>query len=271
MKISCLPVSLFGDIIGGKITIREWLRIGREMGLDAVDLSILLIENRTPRYLEGLKDQIMEEDIGIAMITCYPDFTYPDLWQRERELDYCFADIAAASELGAKYVRVTAGQNYPVLNVEEALDYVEKYLMRCRKRADDYGVKLLIENHSKPGTWAHEDFLYDTKVFLKLADRLKGSGIGINFDTANTWAFGDDAVGTFRKVLYMVDTIHVSDMTAPLEFCEIGTGNAPVREILSAAKGAGWDGWLCIEEASNAGLEGVKRAVDYVRTVWADV
>jgi hypothetical protein len=40
MKLSCLPVSFFSDIIEGRMTLGEWARIGASLGLDAVDFSI---------------------------------------------------------------------------------------------------------------------------------------------------------------------------------------------------------------------------------------
>jgi len=47
------------------------------------------------------------------MITTYPDFTHPCATQREREIEYLRNDIAVASQLNAKFLRVTAGQAHP--------------------------------------------------------------------------------------------------------------------------------------------------------------
>ena len=41
MKLSCLPVSFFNEIIDGTMSIGEWAEIGAEIGLDAIDLSVL--------------------------------------------------------------------------------------------------------------------------------------------------------------------------------------------------------------------------------------
>ena len=41
MKLSCLPVSLYPDIIAGRVSLAAWARMGAELGLDAVDASIL--------------------------------------------------------------------------------------------------------------------------------------------------------------------------------------------------------------------------------------
>ena len=47
MKLSCLPVSFFEEILTGKMTLNEWAYIGAEAGLDAVDLSILFLPELT--------------------------------------------------------------------------------------------------------------------------------------------------------------------------------------------------------------------------------
>ena len=43
MKLSCLPVSFFADIIEGRMSVEQWARLGADLKLDAVDLSILFL------------------------------------------------------------------------------------------------------------------------------------------------------------------------------------------------------------------------------------
>ena len=35
MQLSCLPVSFFGEIIGEKMSVVDWVQMGSEIGLDA--------------------------------------------------------------------------------------------------------------------------------------------------------------------------------------------------------------------------------------------
>jgi sugar phosphate isomerase/epimerase len=270
MKLSCLPVSFYRDMIDGRMSIQEWATIARRIGLDAIDLSTLLIKNRTAAYLESLLDNLEQAGMPITMITTYPDFTHPDKLQREREFAYCMADIAVASQLHARYLRITAGQAYMNQSEDQTLDIVADYFYKVKEWADTFNIQLVFENHSKPGVWQRPDFLFDTRRFLKLARKMNKSGIGINFDTANTFAFGDDPVAVFKEILPQVETIHVSDIEAAngLKFTTIGTGAAPVAEILSIARNSGFNGWVCIEEASNTGIDGCKNAVEYVRQAW---
>lgn len=270
MKLSCLPVSLYSDIISGKMTMEEWADEASAMGLDAIDVSILFFHNHTSNYLTGIHSILRERNVDITMIVVYPNFTHPDALQRKRELDYCIRDIALASQLDIRYVRITAGQRYPETNMEELAKQVTHYFLRCEEKAKEYGVSLVYENHGRPAAWQDFDFTYDTKAFLALTHHLRGSEVRVNFDTANTVAFGDDPLPVFEEIFPQIETIHVADTVAygTFKHVDIGSGKAPIQEILARARKKGYDGWLCIEEGSGHGLEGVRRAVQTVRRMW---
>jgi hypothetical protein len=47
MNVSCLPVSLFAELIDGRLPVADWAHMGRALGLDAIDLSILFVRPPT--------------------------------------------------------------------------------------------------------------------------------------------------------------------------------------------------------------------------------
>ena len=270
MRWSCLPVSLFAPILQGEMTVEDWAVAAKEMGMDAIDLSILFVKHRTPAAIGQLKQQLARAQMPVAMITTYPDFSQPDPMQRERELSYAISDIATAAELGAEYLRITAGQYYPGQDDDETIKHIVSCFETCCKYAERWGVKLLMENHSKPGAWEREDFDFCTERFLKLVEASEGLPIGINFDTANTYADGANAMEVFRKVYHRVETIHVNDLKSksPLTFCGIGDGSAPVLEIFQIAKEKGFKGLLSIEEVGGAGLDGIRKSFANSKSLW---
>lgn len=271
MKLSCLPVSLFPEIISGEMDLYEWTDFAHQAGLDAVDFSILFLRSRTRREISKAKEALNRAGMSLAMITTYPDFTDPSPVQRDRELAHTYSDIAVAAELEASYVRITAGQAC-TRDVRETLDGIMECFDRCEAFARQAGVKLVYENHAKPGAWEVPDFDFNTAIFLQMAEMTKGKDIGINFDTANTWGFGDDPVPVFKKVLSQVETIHVADIRSKgsMEYTEIGQGTAPIKEILNLAKRNGFDGLVSIEEASMHGVDGIERAVQTTRKIWVE-
>ena len=270
MTWSCLPVCLFQDIISGRIRVADWAAAARDMGLDCVDLSILFVANRTPMGIAELKRQLCGMPVG--MITCYPDFTQPEPVARERELAHALSDVAAAADLGARYIRLTAGQAYEGQSDDDAVRQVVSCFEKCCEHACRWGVRVLLENHSKPGAWARPDFDFHTGRFLRLVNAMSHLPVGINFDTANTYALGDDACMVFESVYGRVESIHVNDIadTERLRFVGIGDGGAPICEIFRIAKRRGFDGLLSIEECGRDGVAGIRRSFERAAALWAD-
>lgn len=270
MKVSCLPVSLFKQIIDGDISLKQWALEAKSVGLDGIDISMAFLKNHTPTYLTGIKEDLNQTGMPIIMATTYPDFTHPDPLQRKREMEYLRRDIALCSELGIKFLRVLAGQAHPGMGIEEGIKLAIEGLSQISLIADEYDLKLLYEDHAKPGAWHYIDFSYPPEIFLRIYQGIKETNIGINFDTGNIVAYGQDPLPVLKQVINDVETIHVSDMKSYGEFSPvlIGRGVVPLKEIFSYLKSVGYDKWFCIEEASLTGLDGIKKAVEYVRGTW---
>lgn len=271
MKLSCLSVSLFPLIAEGKMTILEYARLCKSFGLDGFDLGMILIKNHTPRYLQQLRNDIKESGIGLTMITTYPDFTHPDKKQREREFEYLRSDIALASNLGARFLRITAGQAHPTTGREEGIRWVVESFRNIAPVADHFGIKLVYEDHSKPGAWDYMDFSNPPDIFLEIYRQIQDTSIGINFDTANILVANEDnTIEVLEQVYNKVETIHVNDISVKgkMSPIQIGSGIVPIKEIFSFLKEREFNGWLCIEEWGNNGIEGVKNAIEYVKEAW---
>jgi sugar phosphate isomerase/epimerase len=269
---SCLPVSLFKDIIAGKSTVEDWAKAAKDMGLDAVDISILFVRERTPRGIQQIRDQLSRGGLPLKMITCYPDFTQPDDRLREYELTHALSDIAVCAALGGQYLRITAGQVYDNVDESKTMQNVVACFEACVEKANRFGVELLLENHAKPGAWERPDFDFHTGRFLKLVELTGHLPIGINFDTANTYALGDDVSALFEKVYPRIRSIHVNDIrdTSKLEFVGIGDGGAPIKDVFTLAKEHNFSGLLSIEEAGHEGYDGIKRSFERSKKLWAD-
>jgi sugar phosphate isomerase/epimerase len=273
MKVSCLPVSLFPALSGGQMSLADWCGAAKECGLDGIDISMSFLSSHAPAYLDGVKDALEKAGAQVVMATAYPDFTHPQKRQREREMAYFVRDIALCSELGIPYLRVLAGQAHPETAVRDGVRWAIENIRNASNVADRYGVQLLYEDHSKPGAWKHADFSYPPDIFLEIADGIWDTSAGINFDTANIAAYGQDPLPILEKVLPKVETVHVSDIKEYGSFSPvaIGTGAVPLRAIFQYLKRNGFDKWLCIEEASFQGIRGIAEAARTVRRMWDEI
>jgi sugar phosphate isomerase/epimerase len=270
MKLSCLPVSFFPQIINGQMSIAEWARIGREVGLDAIDLSVLFLQSLEPAYLQRVRNEIESEGMRVLMVTSYPDFTHPDPAERARQIERERAYIEAVGRLGGAMIRVTAGQAHPTLKEEDGLRWALEGLKACEEAGERAGVKLVLENHGKPGCWQYADFDQPTHIFLALAEGIKDTTIGINFDTANPIAYGDDPLPILEKVVDQVVSIHAADTDTrgALNHVLLGTGLVPFKALFSYLKQASFHRWICMEENSRLGQQGVRDAADFIRKTW---
>jgi sugar phosphate isomerase/epimerase len=255
------------------MTIGEWCRIGKQHDLDGIDISIMFVRYHTPKYLGELRNELQNQDIQLVMVTSYPDFTHPDPIQRNRELDYLKRDIALSSFLGAKYVRIVAGQAHRGVAISKGVNWVVEYFKQASRTGEKYGVQLLYENHSKPGAWLYPDFSYPTEVFLDIVSRIAETSIRINFDTANFIAYGDDPLPILEQVIDKIETVHAADTEKKGAFIPVllGKGVVPFQKIFRRLKQNGFNKWICIEEASNSGTSGLADAVSFVRRSWEDV
>jgi len=270
MKLSCIPVSFFKNFSNGRMTFKDWIEIGYRSGLDGIDISTIMIKNHTPVYIGQLNKDLSKGGIPIITVSTYPDFTHPDKIQRDRELEYLRSDIALASELGATYVRILAGQAHPKTTVKNGIKWVLENFKISANIGQKYNVVLLYENHSKPGAWKLNDFSHPTEIFLEIAEKIKNTSIKINFDTANTIVYGDDPLSVLEKIIDQVETIHAADTSiyGKLTNTLVGTGLVPFGKIFTYLKNKGFDGWISIEERSNMGLEGLKRTIDFIKKTW---
>lgn len=270
MRLSCLPVSFFAEIIDGRMPVAEWARMGRTLGLDAIDLSILFVQPRSIEQARLLRRQIEDAGSQVAMITTYPDFTHPEAAQRRRELDQAVETVRLAEALGAELVRVTAGQAHPSTRRAEGIEWAVEGLTRLVEAVRGSSAQPVYENHAKPGAWQYTDFSTPPDIFLEIARGTAIAGLGINFDTGNAASFHPDPLAMLDRILDRVVSVHVADTASfgELKPVLIGTGIAPVRGVFDRLAAAGWDGWLCMEEASFQGRDGVDAAARFVRSAW---
>ncbi len=270
MKLSCLPVSLYDAIFSGRSTVVEWIQLGAKLGLDGVDFSIKFFPQRDAETVNTIRAALEKYGIEPCMLACYSDFTHPDATQRAQELTELKADIVLAKTLGVKFVRVTAGQNHPGTQRTTGVRWVTDGFRYALDEAERHGITLAYENHTKGAPWDYWDFSQRTEIFLEILDALADTPLSVCFDTANPLVLNEDVLGLLEKVIERVVVLHVFDMEAAGTFVpvRVGTGAAPIPQVFSRMRQAGYNGWLSIEEASRLGQEGFEQATAFVRQTW---
>lgn len=273
MKLSSIPVSFFDSIRGGQMSVTEWMDFAAGLGLDGVECGPPLIRPIGPATPAEYRRLAAERGLAVSNYTAYSDFTHPDAEVRKREIAAALNNVAVAKELGAPSVRALTGQQWPGVEQAQGVAWVVEGIRRMAEQADRAGLRVNVENHTKASTWANFDFAIRGEVFLRVLEGLRDVPVGVQFDTANPLVAGEDALALFEKVRSRIGYVHVNDVRRPgvFEFVTVGTGIAPIREVLSRLHKQGYAGWVGIEEASRTGRDGFRQAVRYVRQALSEI
>jgi sugar phosphate isomerase/epimerase len=252
------------------MSVGQWASLGADLKLDGIDLSVLFFKSTCESYLKTIRDEISASGMRIAVVNTYPDLTHPDPAERKRQVEQLDIHIQMAGLLGAEMVRVTAGQSHPGLNRKDGITWSLDGIEKALDTAEGCGVKLVYENHSKPGVWKYPDFSWPSDIFLEIISQLQDSRLGILFDTANPVARGEDPLPILEKVIERVCCVHAADTGSfgTLKPVLLGTGAVAFAEIFIRLKKFGYSGWISIEEASGLGRKGIQKAISFVRKVW---
>ena len=270
MKLSCLPVSLYPELSAGTRSLADWFRFAAELGLDGADVSVVHLASTDAAYLKTLRGQAEDQGIQIAMLVTYADFTHPEAQERARQVEELHRFIEVAAQLGAPFIRVTAGQAHPGLDRAAATEWAVTGLTACLDDAASKGVTLCYENHTKGYAWTYNDFSQPSDIFLEIVARTEGTGLRLLFDTANTLATSDDPLRVLAQVKDRVSMIHTNDIARSgfFEPVLLGAGMSPIVEIYRMVRENGFDGWISVEEASKTGEDGFRKAIPYADQAW---
>lgn len=262
-QISCLPVSLYPEFFSGERTVPEYSRQAKELDLDAIDINALFLREKSMEEIQQIRSELT---VPVLMVSAYSDFTLPSEEKRAEALETAIADMRRAQAVGAKYIRLTAGQAYPGEPDDQMVQRAYDCFAKCAEVSAETGVKILLENHSKPGAWEYPDYDFHVERFLNLWEALKTLPIAVNYDTANAYAL-KEWERLLEAVAGRIETVHLNDLSSiePLGFARIGAGIVPMQEIVQAVYDTGFNGALCIEEAGFQGWDGIVKAAAYAR------
>ena len=234
MKLSCLPVSLYGDFVSGRRSLPDWFRIAADLGLDGADVSVAHFDWNNRAELDRLRDHAAQAGVRIAMVVTYSDFTLPDLEARRREQAAVHAQIEAAARLEAPYVRLTAGQSWPgVARVDGMAWAADRFGHRqprtpcpalgghCAVREPHTGFRLALERLQPTGR----------PVSWNWSRQTEGSELEVLFDTANNLALWDRPESVLARVQNRVAAVHLADIEQPGSFKPVVPERGPVPRL----------------------------------------
>ena len=271
--------------------VEDWIALAADtLDIDGLEFYWGFTPSTEPEKLRELRGLVEGRGLRIPMMCYSPDFTKPDAGERELEVERQKHAIETTAALGGTYCRVLSGQRRPDVSTGDGIRYAAECITACLYCAAQHGVTLILENHYKDGYWQYPELAQKKEVFLELLAAIPPSPhFGVNYDPSNAIIAGDDPIALLEDVKERVVTMHASDRyleagatlddlrrleahptqgySAILKHGVIGQGLNDYDRIFSILKGAGFAGWVSIEDGQDpdVGMEHLRLSADFLR------
>jgi sugar phosphate isomerase/epimerase len=284
-KIAAFPKAFIDELcLSGEMSLRQWIEMAATLDVPGLEFYHGFLGLQTRAGVAEARRIAEDHGMSIPMFCCSPDFTHPDPAFRRKEIDGEKHWIDATAALGGQYCRVLSGQYRPELSREEGLGYAAECIQACLEHAGPMGISLTIENHYKDNYWKYPEFAQKMDLFCELVGRIDSPGFGVNYDPSNAYLAGDDPIELLERVRSRVITMHASDRylaegtledlrkadgvegyARQLRHGVIGEGLNDYDRIFGLLKGAGFDGWISIEDGLE-GMDQMRRSVAFLKS-----
>jgi len=229
-------------------TLRQIAENAAKMGYDAVDLRGLLEDvdiSKRPEFTTGLnetKQLFADHGIAISGIAISARYAVVDAAEKEKHFNETRRNMELAAKLGAHILRVYGGSVPEGHTVDSIMPTVVENLRQIADEAEQYEITLALETHDD---WC------DPVNIRALQERV-GDGFGVVWDFANAIRVtGKGIAEQFEGLKGSVLYCHVKDWTTDADgkshYVPVGTGDAPVREVVRLLKANNLNVFLSFE------------------------
>jgi sugar phosphate isomerase/epimerase len=275
-RLAAFPKGFFAAIVERRMSVFEWIELAGGLGVDGVELYPLFLESFQAPYLARVRAEAERRGLAVPMLCHSPDFTQPDPAARRREVARTREMLKATAALGGGHCRVLSGQSRPGLGEDEATRWVVDCLWALVDDAEAEGVVLCLENHYKDSLWEHPEFAQSSRRYEAILDAVDSPWLKAQYDPSNALVAGEDQYALLERVAPRVATVHASDrgwVDGTLHHGVIGEGDNDYDRIFSTLAGAGFTGWVSIEDGEGPtveiGLDNLRRSASFLRASMA--
>lgn len=235
------------------MTLDDFADLAASMDLDAIEPTAYYFADTSPASLARLKGRCTRLGLDISGTAVGNNFCTPDAAKLKEQLAMVRKWTEHASLLGAKTVRIFAG------NVDKT-DTVEKARARCIAaiqeacdHAAQFGVYLALENHGGiTGT---------LEQILQLVKGVKHDWFGVNLDTGNFHT--EDPYADLAKLAPYAVTVQVK---TEIQRAGMKKEAADLKRLVSILRDVNYRGYVALEyEAEEEPKVAIPRHVETLR------
>jgi len=295
MPLAAFPKCFLDDLVVRRtMTVEQWIDQAAALDVDGLEFYWGFTPSEDPAALRRLREQAASRRLSIPMMCYSSDFTRPDPAERAAEVEKQKRAVEATAALGGSLCRVLSGQRRADVGRTEGIRMAAECITALLPHAEEHGVTLILENHYKDGYWEFPEFAQKRDVFLELLHAIPPSPwFGVNYDPSNAIIAGDDPIALLEAVKHRVVSMHASDRyfeggtmedlrreeahpqlgySSILKHGIIGRGLNDYDRIFSILKGAGFHGWVSIEDGQDpdVGMEHLRLSAEFLRRKMAE-
>ncbi len=284
MKLAAFPKCYIDQlVVEHSMTVFDWIAMAAELPVDGLEMYDGFFENLTPAYLRRVRRALEERNLEMPMLCCSPDFTLPDPSERRTAVELEKRMIDVTAELGGEFCRVLSGQRRPEVSRQQGVAWVVECLHELLDYAGRKKIVLAMENHYKDNYWQHPEFAQKSDIYLEIISQIDSPWFGVQYDPSNTLLAGEDPIELLDKVKHRVVTMHASDRSLKpghtleelrrvedaIGYAQIlshgvtGSGLNDYPRIFATLRGAGFNGWVSIEDGLN-GMDELRQSTEYL-------
>jgi sugar phosphate isomerase/epimerase len=251
MRLGCAAYSYRDLLKQGGLTLPDFVRLCRQMGLDGVELTAYYFSDTGRTTLQELKRHCFREGMHILATAVGSNFAQAEPEKRREQVAMTKAWIDHSVILGAPCIRVFAGPVPEGRTEAEAFTWAVECLKECIAHAAERGVVVALENHG--GITGTADQV------LRLVERLQSPWFGLNLDFGN---FHVDPYAEFARCAPHAVTTHAKrTMRGPA-----GPERVDYGRVAKIMREAGYAGYLSVEyEDADDPREAVPAFVETLR------
>jgi sugar phosphate isomerase/epimerase len=286
VRIAAFP-KCYLDAIVRDHTLFEWIELSRQLDVEGLELYEHFFTSLDDAYIDRVGEAIEQTGRVMPMLCCSPDFTNPDVNERERAVEREARMIRITRRLGGPRAacRVLSGQRYPDVSIEQGAEWVVSAIEQLLPVAREYDVILAMENHYKDGYWKYPEFAQKQDIFLRIVNAISDRDhFGVQYDPSNAIVAGEDPIALLYQVADRVVTMHASDRyvvagatldelrtsdgtigySPKLQHGVVGKGLNDYDAIFKILADAKFSDWVSIEDGMN-GMDEMFESVNFLK------
>jgi sugar phosphate isomerase/epimerase len=235
------------------MALDDFIDLCARLGLDAVELTAYYFPNTTPEYLAHLKGHATRLGLDVSGTAVGNNFCSSDPAKHKEQLDYVKRWVEHSSRLGAKTIRIFAGNPDKGDSVEAARARCVEAIQEACDYAGKFGIYLALENHG--GITATID------QTLTLVQAVKHPWFGVNWDSGNFHS--PDPYDDLTRLAPYAVTVQIKT-----EIHRTGrkTEDSDLERLIGILRAAGYRGYVALEyEAAEDPKTAVPRHIETLK------